>query len=49
MVSIHPILLGDGITLFEKNENEVNLNLANTIKFDSGLIQLHYVRALQKY
>lgn len=49
IISIHPMLLGDGITLFEKNENEVNLNLVNTIKFDSGLIQLHYERVLQKY
>ena len=42
VVSIHPILLGKGIPLFQNIKKEINLSLAKSVKFDSGLLQLHY-------
>lgn len=42
IISIIPILLGNGIALFKKDVPEQKLNLLSTKQFDSGLIQLHY-------
>ena len=42
ILSVHPIILGEGIPLF-KNVKEVKLKLLESESFDSGLIQLHYV------
>ncbi len=42
IISIIPILLGDGIKLFNEGRPELKLELISTKKFDSGLNQLHY-------
>lgn len=42
VVSIHPIILGDGIPLFNGIKNEVNLTLKDSKSFNSGLVQLSY-------
>jgi dihydrofolate reductase len=44
IISIHPILLGDGIPLFLQNEYETKLTIKNCNVFDTGLVQLHYVK-----
>lgn len=45
IISIHPILLGNGIPLFKKQEVETKLVLKNSVKFSSGLVQLHYEKS----
>jgi dihydrofolate reductase len=45
IISIIPIILGDGISLFKNKRPEMNVKLVNCQKFDTGLIQLHYIRA----
>lgn len=42
IVSIHPLILGDGIPLFLNNDEQINLKLKNCINFSTGLVQLHY-------
>ena len=42
IISVVPILLGDGIRLFYDYRPETKLKLISTTKFDSGLVQLHY-------
>ena len=42
IVSIHPIILGDGIALFVGQPREKKMTLVAVKSFDSGLIQLHY-------
>jgi dihydrofolate reductase len=42
IISIIPILLGDGIKLFEIGIPEKQLTLISTESFKSGLVQLHY-------
>lgn len=42
IISIHPILLGDGVPLFKKQSDEIKLVLTNSISFPTGLAQLHY-------
>lgn len=42
IVCIHPIILGSGVGLFKKYENEIKLSLLGNRAFDSGLVQLHY-------
>lgn len=46
IISIHPILLGDGIPLFTKQDSEIQLVLTDSRKFSSGLVQLVYVRPI---
>lgn len=41
-ISIIPILLGDGIRLFNNGFPEQKLKHIETKSFDSGLVQLHY-------
>jgi dihydrofolate reductase len=45
IISIHPILLGDGIPLFLQNENETKLTIKNCTVFDTGLVQMHYKKS----
>jgi dihydrofolate reductase len=45
IVSVHPILLGRGISLFPPNDREIGLELASSTVFKNGLVQLCYVRA----
>ena len=42
IVTIIPIMLGEGIPLFYKNNGEHKLKLLDTKSFDSGVVQLHY-------
>lgn len=44
VISIIPILIGDGITLFKSKRPLLSLKLADCQKFDTGLVQLHYVK-----
>jgi dihydrofolate reductase len=44
IISIIPILLGDGISLFNKRFQEQKLQLVNSKSFEKGLVQLHYLR-----
>jgi len=43
-ISIIPILLGDGISLFKGGRPETSLKLIGSKQFDKGLVQLHYVQ-----
>lgn len=43
-ISVIPVLLGEGISLFKGGRPEMKLQLINSTHFDSGLVQLHYIR-----
>lgn len=45
ILSIHPVLLGSGISLFVAQQVEQPLALVSCQPFDSGLVQLHYRRS----
>lgn len=42
IISIIPIMVGNGIRLFKDGRPEQKLKLVRTKTFDTGLIQLHY-------
>lgn len=42
IISIIPVLLGDGIRLFKGEEPGQKLELISTKSFEKGLVQLHY-------
>src|SRR5690606_21322668 len=44
IISVIPILLGDGTRLFKDGRPEQLLELVTTKTFDTGLTQLHYKR-----
>jgi dihydrofolate reductase len=44
IISVIPVLLGQGIRLFNDGRPEQALDLVNTKTFDTGLVQLHYRR-----
>ncbi|MGG7661112.1 dihydrofolate reductase family protein [Dyadobacter sp. BHUBP1] len=44
IVSLIPILLGDGIRLFKDGRPEQNLTFVSSKSFEKGLVQLHYMR-----
>lgn len=44
IISVIPVLLGDGIKLFKDGRPEHKLELASAKQFDKGLTQLHYKR-----
>lgn len=44
IISVIPILLGDGIKLFKDGRPEQRLELISSKKYDKGLTQLHYKR-----
>ncbi|MGN6801240.1 MAG: dihydrofolate reductase family protein, partial [Ginsengibacter sp.] len=44
IISIIPVLVGNGTRLFKDNRPEQNLQLVNVKSFDTGLTQLHYKR-----
>lgn len=44
IISVVPVLVGDGISLFRKGGAEFNLKLITTRTYDTGLVQLHYKR-----
>jgi dihydrofolate reductase len=43
IISIHPVVLGDGIPLFSSGSLRQDLELKGDIAFPSGLVQIHYV------
>lgn len=43
IISVIPVLLGDGIRLFNTNYGLMDLKLISTKKFDSGLVQIRYL------
>lgn len=43
-ISIIPILLGDGILLFKDERPELKLKLMSAKQFETGLVQLHYLK-----
>lgn len=45
ILSIVPVLLGNGIRLFQDGRPEQRLALLATERFSSGLVQLHYTRS----
>ncbi|GJM36291.1 MAG: hypothetical protein DHS20C18_52920 [Saprospiraceae bacterium] len=47
LLSIHPLLLGQGKPLFQDLNERVHLKLVDTIPYSSGLVQLRY-RSLEK-
>lgn len=44
IISVVPVLVGNGIRLFKDGRPEQQLELVNTKTFDTGLTQLHYRR-----
>lgn len=42
IISVIPILLGEGTRLFKEGYSEQSLELVSSSSFDTGLIQLHY-------
>jgi dihydrofolate reductase len=44
ILSIHPIILGRGIKLFEGEPLQSDFSLTNTISFESGLVQLYLAK-----
>lgn len=44
IISVIPVLLGQGTRLFNDDRPEQALELVNTKAFDTGLVQLHYRR-----
>jgi dihydrofolate reductase len=44
IVSVIPIILGSGIPLFKSGIPELTLKLVSCHEFDTGLVQLHYVK-----
>lgn len=47
IISIVPLLLGDGIRLFKDGGIEHKLQLVSSKAYEKGLVQLHYVRNRQ--
>ena len=45
IISVIPILVGNGIKLFKDERPELKLELVSAKSFEKGLIQLHYKRA----
>lgn len=45
IISVIPVLLGNGIKLFEDGRPEQKLELISTKQFEKGLTQLHYKRS----
>ncbi len=47
IISVIPILLGNGTKLFEDGRPELKLELVSVKSFEKGLTQLHYKRSVQ--
>lgn len=44
IISVIPAILGQGIPLFKGKRPEMNIKLVNSRHFDTGLVQLHYIK-----
>lgn len=47
IVTILPVILGEGISLFPPPTPQLNLELVDSLSFPSGMVQLTYLRATQ--
>jgi len=45
-ISVIPVLLGEGISLFKSGRPETDLKLIHSQYFEKGLVQLHYIRTI---
>ena len=45
-LTLQPVILGSGLPAFEEIKNKTNLKLIKAKSFKSGVVGLHYVRAL---
>lgn len=43
-ISVHPVLLGDGVALFRPLDVQTSLELVETVSYPSGLVRLTYRR-----
>ena len=43
IISVIPLFLGEGISLFKQGRPETKLKLINSVAFEKGLVQLHYI------
>ena len=43
-ISVIPVLLGEGLSLFKSGRPQMELKLNQANYFDKGLVQLHYIR-----
>jgi len=48
IISIIPVLLGEGIPLFKGGRPEISLELINVKHYNKGLVQLHYKRIINR-
>lgn len=44
VISIIPVFIGSGISLFKPTRPEIRLKLIQSLQFNTGLVQLHYER-----
>lgn len=44
VLSLVPVILGDGVRLFDKIQKQIDLSLIGVKRFDKGLVQLIYAR-----
>ena len=42
VLSVHPIILGNGIPLFKDIKRELSLKLVDSVTYESGLVQMRY-------
>jgi dihydrofolate reductase len=47
IISIHPVVLGEGIRMFRSGFPKQALKLKGSISFTSGLVQVHYIQQTQ--
>ena len=43
-LTLHPVILGEGISLFDSNKQMSNLKLMESRTFGSGVVTLHYTK-----
>lgn len=41
-LSVHPLILGEGIKIFENFRKQVDLDFVGSEEMEEGLVQLHY-------
>ena len=44
ILSVVPVMLGDGVRLFDNIQKQIDLSLIDVKRFDKGLVQLIYAR-----
>ncbi|AIC15427.1 dihydrofolate reductase family protein [Nitrososphaera viennensis] len=42
IVSVHPIILGSGIPMFNNGIKQADMKLVDLVRYDNGLVQMHY-------